>query len=224
MSFFGPIIKVVNSMFPQKPALKDCYSESWYFSSEGKSAYESLSSVCEKTLFFMNYLRCIQNKKNNPDVVEILYKIAFVMSNSMVDSNLEFGGYPNILNQDKNPFVYYVKHNLLNHEYVPIYCEETLPLVLLKLLHYGPDNKSDNADIPYGIITFCEENEPISDMYKIERDIISVCSVWLDIKVPPAYSFALSHITKSSSVKDTDENLDEELDEDTDEDIEEDLD
>lgn len=199
MSVLGPIIKVVNSLLPEKPALKEGYSEEWYFSPEGKNAYESLSTPCEKTKFFLNYLRSIEKKTNDSLSVNLLYKIAFVMSSSMVDSQLKFGGYPNILDETKNPFVYYVKHNTLQDRVD--YEHKTFPVVLLQLLHEGASERKNEHTTPYGILTFCKENEPLSDMYKIERDIIVVCGFsWrYSEEIPSAYSYVYKSIVKNSS-------------------------
>jgi len=202
MSVLGPIFKMVNSLLSEKPALKEGYSEEWYFSPEGKNAYESLSTPCEKTKFFLNYLRSIEQKTNASSSVDLLYKIAFVMSSSMVDSQLAFGGYPNILNPEKNPFVYYVKHNTLNYRVVEY--NTIFPVFLLQLLHEGFQESENDHTTSFGILTFCKENEPISDMYKIERDIIVVCgfSWWYseyNKEIPSAYSSVYKSIIKNNS-------------------------
>lgn len=199
MSVLGPIFKMVNSLLPEKPALKEGYSEEWYFSPEGKNAYESLSTPCEKTKFFLNHLRSIEQKTNDSSSVDLLYKIAFVMSNSMVDSQLAFGGYPNILDATKNPFIGYVKSNAIRYysNDDKIYCLE-----FLRLLHYGPCSNKDESDLPYGLISFCGDNEIPSDIYKIERDIMSVFGFsWLslDRKLPYGYSFTLDYVVRNGN-------------------------
>ena len=145
---FAPITKVINSLIPEKSALKEGRPESWYFSSEGKEAYDSLSNACEKTKFFLNYLCIVQqqsksvseaHRKSDEDLhlYWLLYKIAFVMSSSMVESQLEFGGYPNVLDPQKNPFDYYVKNNVLPTTYCK--ADDEFYLVLLRLLEsYQP--------------------------------------------------------------------------------------
>lgn len=188
MLFVKPIIKAVTSLL-EKPALKQQYDEAWYFSPEGKRAYESLSTQYDKTHFFLNYLRSATPETYAKDWhnVTFLYRIAFVMSNSMVDSQLEFGGYPNIIDESKNPLVYYVK-----------YKESESLEYLLSLLHY---NNSDKSDSPYGPITFCKENEPVSDLYKIERDIILIFDGlnWTDReRISSLYSRALDYMVKNS--------------------------
>ena len=204
MAKFGSVFKVINSLIPQKSALKEGRPESWYFSHEGKEAYNSLSNECEKTRFFLNYLCVVQQqsksvsegrREGNEDLLLywLLYNIAFVMSNSMVDSKLEFGGYPNILDIQKNPFLYYVKHNVLPTKFCKAYDE--VPLVLLRLLHNHQNNNDNN------IITFLEENEPLTDLYKIERDIITIFNLprLSDGKLSEVYSFVFDCMVKSNN-------------------------
>lgn len=153
---------------------KECREEKWYFSTEGKKEYESLSSLAQKTHFFLNYLVSIAK---TPDCREYLYRIAFVMANSMVNSELDFGGYPNVLDEDKNPLVRYIKNETLvsDDEYRGTYCG-----IFLCVLHTGSEKQSDMyiyKDKPYTRISYCKENEPLTDMYKIERDIIWAFSV-----------------------------------------------
>ena len=153
---------------------KECRGREWYFSPEGKKEYESLSSLAQKTHFFLNYLVSIAKA---PDCREYLYRIAFVMANSMVNSELDFGGYPNVLDEDKNPLVRYIKNETLvsGDEYRGTYCG-----IFLCVLHTGSEEQSDMyiyKDKPYTRISYCKENEPLTDMYKIERDIIWAFSV-----------------------------------------------
>lgn len=153
---------------------QECRDEKWYFSPEGKKEYESLSSLAQKTHFFLNYLVSVAK---TPDCREYLYRIAFVMANSMVNSGLDFGGYPNILDEDKNPLVRYIKNEVIvsKEEYTEIYCGK-----FLCVLHTGTDEQ-DNLFIdeqkPFTRISYCKENEPLTEMYRIERDIISVFAV-----------------------------------------------
>ena len=148
--------------------------EDWYFSQEGKEAYKKLSSLGQKTHFFLDYLLSVAK---TPDCHEYLYRIAFVMANSMVDSALEFGGYPNVLDESKNPLVRRIKNEVLviGDEYWETYCG-----IFLCVLHNGTDEQESMyiyKDRPFNRLSYCKENEPLTDMYKIERDIISVFSL-----------------------------------------------
>lgn len=140
---------------------------SWYFSSEGIAAYEKLSSLGQKTGFFNDYLTLISRYPENRDV---LCSIALVMANSMVDSDLEFGGYPNVLDEEKNPLVNYVKNSYYSNE-LEYNCRD-----ICRALHKGEDISQN----PYTTFNYCKENEPLSDIYKIERDIITIFSLKKD--------------------------------------------
>ena len=82
----------------------------WYFSKEGEAAYKNATSPAQKTMYFFDYLLAIAKSKDNRDV---LYRIAYIMANSMDSSSLEFAGHPNILDPAKNPLVHYIKNNYL---------------------------------------------------------------------------------------------------------------
>lgn len=215
VSKFAPIIKVINSLIPKKSALKGQRPASWYFSPEGKAAYDSLANACEKTKFFLNYLCVVQQqsksvsegrRKGDEDLrlYWLLYKIAFVMSSSMVDSKLEFGGYPNILDAQKNPFVHYVKHSVrLVNGFDKDF--DGFPFSFLHLLHGDKENNNKP------IITFLDENEPLTDLYKIERDIITIFDLprLSDGKLPSVYSFLFDSMTKSNNQIPLEEEIDE---------------
>ena len=187
MSIMDPIFKVVNKcLIQKKPALKGCYDKSWYFSPEGKKAYESLSSYADKTHFFMNYLRTIERKDGNDYQLSkpyVLYRFAYVMAHSMVDSNLDFGGYPNVLDERKNPLVQYVKHHSLEKGL----CKDSRFCFFI-MRKFGEKS-----------ISFCGENQPITDMYKIERDIIFMFdkdSHQSGSELPKAYMDALEDVMR----------------------------
>lgn len=154
---------------------QECRDKKWYFSPEGKKEYESLSSLAQKTHFFLNYLGSIVKI---PDRREFLYRIAFVMANSMVNSNLDFGGYPNILDKNKNPIVRYI--GSISYGILPTEKNELVCGTLLCILHTGTDEQKNlyiNEQKPFTRISYCNENEQLTDMYKIERDIISLFAV-----------------------------------------------
>ena len=89
--------------------------------------------------------------------------------------------------------LYYVKNNVLPNTFCEAYDE--VPLVLLRLLH-GDKNNNDNH-----IITFLEENEPMTDLYKIERDIITIFNLYglSDKKLSEVYSFVFDCMAKSNN-------------------------
>lgn len=148
----------------------------WYFSQEGIDAYNALSTLGQKITFFCEYLRLIAKKPDYDryDHDRHLHYIAFVMANSMVDSKLEFGGYPNVIDTSKNPIVLFIKYYdiITDSKFEPNYCG-----TYLCLLHNGApkdESKYTYEDRPFERLTYCEPGEELSDMYKIERDIISL--------------------------------------------------
>lgn len=105
--FFSPsrLLEIMKDKETIQSYLIPCTKE-WYFSEAGHQAYNKASTVPDKTVFFYNYLYCISPQKNN---LLFLERIAFIMANSMDQSNLPFAGYPNILDEGKNPFVAFVE-------------------------------------------------------------------------------------------------------------------
>ena len=198
----------------KKTILKGGHPASWYFSPEGKKAYNKLSDAREKTRFFLNYLCEIQTQSASlkDGYYELedfwlrssLYDIALTMARSMVDSQLEFGGYPNIIDPKKNPFISYIMENgapSTGEAYA------NFPLVLLRLLHGGANANDDH------ILTFLEENEPLTDLYKIERDIITtqeriMSKTSKTYSLSSVYSYILDCSVKDSNQAGLNENID----------------
>ena len=89
-----------------------------------------------------------------------LYKIAFIMVDAMVDSNLEFGGISNVMNPNLNPIVHTAIFGKM--------CDNDIISSLIRALH-----KDEGKDkILYTQLTPLNDDGSFSDMYKIERDII----------------------------------------------------
>lgn len=207
-------------------------NESWYFSPEGETAYAALSSDLDRMKFFFDYLTLVAKKDvESQDCLDLhftmLYRLAHVMCSSMVNSSLEFGGYPNILDENKNPLVKYVKKNIItyphakkeiykNGTYCYSVCEEQI-IKLLCALHNETDKNTKqylSKKDPYKCLTFCDKNAPLSDMYKIERELMYMFflvehrSDMFDKKtlfIPYASSVMLENITPQ---KDSEDNLD----------------
>lgn len=207
------------------------HSESWYFSPEGEAAYAALSSDFDRIKFFLDYLILVAKKEEDKFKLSwhftMLYRLAHVMCSSMVNSSLEFGGYPNILDENKNPLVKYVKKNIItyphakkdiykNGTYCYSVCEEQI-IKLLCALHNETDKNTKqylSKKDPYKCLTFCDKNAPLSDMYKIERELmymfflVAHYSDEFDKKtlfIPYASSVMLENITPQ---KDSEDNLD----------------
>ncbi len=147
------------------------FEKDWYFSNEGKKAYNEAKSPAAKVLYFYNYLTAVKATKLMSSTYARLgyslacknshesafIKVAYVMMNSMDKSSFEFAGYPNILSPEKNPIVKYLSTSE---------CKEIDADTLLKLI------RNDSCDISFENLTQFNQDRTVSDMYKIERDII----------------------------------------------------
>ena len=193
----------------------ESHSEYWFFTTSGEDAYNKLSSLAQKTNFFFDYLLLVAK---SPECQDHLYKIAFVMANSMVDSSLEFGGYPNVLDKEKNPLVRYIMDNEIipNKKYLENYGGR-----FLCVLHTGNDEDADlyvYKDRPFTRISYCKENEPLSDMYKIERDIITMfcAKEGLSSFTPYVYNILPESDDNAKDIEEDDFDDDEDIDDDFD--------
>ncbi len=140
----------------------------WYYSDEGKELYDLYESPAQRTEYFYNYL--IMYMGRDEVYNEIVYKTAYVIAHSVDNSSLEFGRFPDVLDPEKNPLVQYVRtekprgSNFKKHG-----------IGLLAALHNTSENKFANeSEDPYKNLTYAEADGSVSDMYKVERDIISV--------------------------------------------------
>lgn len=104
-------INNIKSAFTQKvalPTIKYGDSEEWFLSDAGKNALNKSKTTVELTDFTFHYLQSIMaNKKllNNED----LYSLAFILSDSMINSNQVYAGKENLLNESVHPFIAYFK-------------------------------------------------------------------------------------------------------------------
>ena len=138
----------------------------WFFSETGHQAYNRAHTVPDKTVYFYNYLCCISPHKKNLDFLE---RIAFIMANSMDQSNLPFAGYPNILDKDKNPFIGLVEDGFVS----PKNNKNFETAVLLAALDGENDIEGYFSPLQkaYLKLTYSTDGT-YSDMQKIERNII----------------------------------------------------
>ena len=186
--FYSPmklieIIKIAKEKDTIDNKLKENTAD-WYFSKDGENAFNNAKTPAQKTMYFFHYLLTVAKVKDNR---ETLYKIAYIMANSMVNSSLEFAGYPNVLDSTKNRLVERVKNvdfDSKNSSEVGIY--------LLAALQSKVSIKSflEEKLKQYTYITYCEPDGSLSDMYKIERDIIGAfCAGSSDQKKLPPYEY-----------------------------------
>lgn len=178
--------------------IKSEHDIEWYFSDEGVKAYADLSSNLETVKFFLEYLLLIAKKPQN---FTMLYRLAYVMASSMVGSSLEFGGYPNVLDESKNPLIKFIKKNKLignNNGQGELsddkgYCYSAVEKQMIKLLCALHDETEEYtqqcliANDPFKCLTFCNENTPVTEMYKIERELIYMFSNGMDADCKNCY-------------------------------------
>lgn len=181
MGFFYSPMKLME-LFKEKETVAVQLKENgadWFFSPEGEKAYQDARTPAQKTMYFFQYLLTVCKQDNR----DVLYKIAYIMANSMDQSSLAFAGYPDILNANKNPLVWYVKTNDLDLNELPSY-----GVMLLAALHDEEDARKFLVEKqkPYSNITYCDADGTVSDMYRIERDIIGVfCADFPGPYMPP---------------------------------------
>lgn len=81
----------------------------WFFSEDGRRAYTAAGTTGEKTRYFFEYLRGLGQK--TPD--RVLYKLAYIMADSMDADGGRFAGWPVILQDSVNPFIKLVVDGIL---------------------------------------------------------------------------------------------------------------
>ena len=153
----------------------------WYLSEDGKKAYENANTGGKKVKYFFDYLCTLDTVaedlpklneyKERDKGIESIYKIAHIMANSMDKASLPFGGYPNILQADKNPLIGCIEENGFK-TFVKIN-ESTQALLLLASLRQGKEPpKKYHVNESYKVLTPCGNNGEFTDTYKVERDIL----------------------------------------------------
>lgn len=142
--------------------------KNWYFSEDGKAEYNEKETVADKCVFFYDYLCAAANgdvrllSKN-----DLFFRTAYIMAHSMVGSSLAFGGYPNVIDPEINPIVKKVISD-------KGYSGNDVPDMLSAL--HGTDVQKYSAPRAHEALSFCKAGEPLTDLYKVERDIIAVFS------------------------------------------------
>ncbi len=185
--FYSPmkLIDLIKNSGSITKELKE-HSGDWYFSKEGKKTYNEAKTPAKKTMFFFDYLTAVAKSK---DKREVLYRIAYIMANSMDDSSLDFAGYPNILDAEKNPLVKYVKTRQLIGD------NNTAFGLLLLAAFQGENDAQKLANAkhkPYNRLTYCAADGKMSDEYKIERNIIGAfCTDFSESYIMPPYLYEI---------------------------------
>ena len=210
--FFSP--KVLINLLKNKDSIANelnSYYTEWYFTKEGENAYKNAKNQAQKTAYFFNYLSTLDNSRGNRDV---LYRTAYVMASSMDNSSLNFAGYPNILNPDKNPLVNYIKNFDLGSKEMHFH-----GIIMLSELHNENDAKKYvfPKNKPYERLTYRDDDGNMDDMYKIERDIIGAFCIDCSEQYMPPFVYNIVLSQNDGNASDDDELEDDEFEDDDDE-------
>lgn len=147
-------------------------NEAWYFSNEGRRAYENAKTVAQKTAYFYDYLTVVARAPKNANA---LHKIAYVMAKAMANTPLELGSYPELLKAEKNPLVAYVKKTPMPCD--PKY-DRLYAIQILRAFRGDRDLKVDEylyaSHAPYKKMALPDESDSKSvAVWRIERYILS---------------------------------------------------
>lgn len=109
----------------------------WFLSTQGQTVFENCKNIEDRSVFVYSYLKTISAESLEKD--SFLFRIAFLISDAIYNSNTQYSSFPEILNSDKNPFVAYVKNAKKVYSIEANYC------ILLSILHgiADPFNASD---------------------------------------------------------------------------------
>ncbi len=167
------------------------FDADWFFSKEGEKAYKNAKTPAQKTMFYFNYLLALtKNVQANRDVI---YRIAYVLQDSVEGSSLEYAEYPAILDSTKNPIINAIKTKNLN-----VSCTNgdysIYGILFLSAIHRELDvEKFLKAEHkPYTRITYCEKDGDASDMYKLERTIIGAFCNDSPRQYMPPYTYSIT--------------------------------
>ena len=136
--FVDDIRKIADILKNKKKILKKFEEEKnrnkdWFFSSQAEEAYKGLATPGEKAEFFYQYFRCLVNDRINEikeysdisEARESLSALARIMP-GIENLGEEYSSYPNILDENKNPFVKYILTNdkALSINAKPKHCDD----------------------------------------------------------------------------------------------------
>lgn len=81
----------------------------WFLSEDGHQAYLAADTLGAKVRYFWNYLREIGPRTAD----DVLYRVAYIMADSMDHGDGRFAGWPSILQESVNPFIKLVTEGML---------------------------------------------------------------------------------------------------------------
>lgn len=170
-------------------ALRFKQTPEWFLSEAGQVEYRKCKTKADRILFFFEYLDSFQ--PNTEEYRELQYRLAYVMEDSMLNSSLPFAGFPQILDESKNPIVSMVKKK-------SFYPSKDCTAELLRHIYAlaGKDLDSAAHAIPYEGLSKQNADGSFPELYIIEREIIWAFGSY-DSLPDGAFSYSLSDIVRS---------------------------
>lgn len=153
VDFFKDVIELLK----KGPSVFGAVSSEWFFSEDGKKAYDEAKTLSQKTMFFFDYLSALDRSSK-----EIETMLAYILASAVDGSSLEFAKYPDILNPEKNPLIPKKGERFYS------------PLDMLESLHKKYEDKPiKDIDINQVYSMCWGGSAEISDVYRLERFILA---------------------------------------------------
>lgn len=169
------MLKNLNTMSQKAETILKKKDPKWYLSDEGKAAYEAADTPAKKTRYFFDFLMTKKlNTVKEEEATDVLFKTALIMNCAMDKTSLEYGSYPDILDEGKNPLLKDV-FTMTSKTFGTLNSSpELLSIFHLSSLH-GKETSAYMGNKGYLNLSFCKDGEECSDLYKLERAIIGIC-------------------------------------------------
>ena len=153
VDFFKDVIELLK----KGPSVFGAVSSEWFFSEDGKKAYDEAKTLLQKTMFFFDYLSALDRSSK-----EIETMLAYILASAVDGSSLEFAKYPDILNPEKNPLIPKKGERFYS------------PLDMLESLHKKYEDKPIKDIDVNQVYSMCwGGSAEICDMYRLERLILA---------------------------------------------------
>lgn len=147
-------------------------SPEWFLSEAGQTVYQKCETKADRILFFYEYLNAISGCSH--ELQNLMYRLAFVMEDSMLNSALPFAGFPQIMDEAKNPIVAMAKEKRIDESKC---CVADLLRRICALTGQAP-----NSVNLYQGLSKQNEDGSFPDQYIIEREIIWAFGVCKQLK------------------------------------------
>lgn len=147
-------------------------SPEWFLSETGQTEYRKCETKADRILFFYEYLNAIYTFPY--ELRDLVYRLAFVMEDSMLNSSLPFAGFPQIMDEAKNPIVAMAKEKRIDES------RDCVAALLQRICALtGKTSASVNL---YQELTEQNTDGSFPDQYIIEREIIWAFGVCKQLK------------------------------------------